>query len=309
VSTGIEDQVLVVTGAGRGIGRAHCLALARRSARVVVNDVAAAYADEVVREIEAAGGSAVASYASVATPEGAAEIVSTGVERFGTVDGVINNAGFMRNGLFEDQTPQMLDSVLGVHVHGSFFVTQAAWPIMRAKGYGRVVMTSSAGGLFAMQGEANYAAAKAATYGLMRALAFEGRPLGILVNAVLPHAATTMTKDDPVPAMGDHMAPGLAEALAPRRLAGAVAPLVAFLASPACTLSGEAFAAGCGRFARVFVGETQGWVAPPDGELSPEDVAAHLEEITALEGFEIPTDLYAEIEMMGRAIGWRSGPS
>jgi hypothetical protein len=184
-------------------------------------------------------------------------------------------------------------------------VTQAAWPILRQKQYGRVVMTSSAGGLFAMQGESNYAAAKAGVYGLVKALAFEGRQYGILVNAVLPHAATTITGNDPVPGHQQAFKPGVGDALRPYRVVEAVAPLVGFLASSACTLTGEAYAAGSGRFARVFVAETPGWVAP-QAVVEIEDVVAHLDDIRSQEGYSVPEHLYEEIELFARARGWAS---
>lgn len=230
----------------------------------------------------------------------------------------MNNAGFLRNADFEDQTPDTLTAQLNVHVAGPFFLTQAAWPVMRAKGYGRVVMTSSAGGLFAMGGQANYAAAKAAVYGLTKALAFEGREYGIFVNAVLPHANTEIRIHDPAMATdpvradaerrwaarhGGHFKPGLREALRPARLPEAVAPLVAFLASPACRQTGEAYAAGCGRFARVFVGESAGWSAADPAAVDPDDLAGHLDAIRATDDHRIPDDLYAEIEFMAEATG------
>jgi NAD(P)-dependent dehydrogenase (short-subunit alcohol dehydrogenase family) len=296
-------RVAVVTGGGRGLGRAYCLELARQGTAVVVNDVAPEHADAVVAEIEAVGGAAVASNDSVATPDGAAAIVATAVERLGRLDAVINNAGFLRNGYFEEQTPAMLDAILDVHVRGAFFVTQAAWPVLRSNGAGRVVMTSSAGGMFAMQGEANYAAAKAGVYGLMKALAFEGRTLGISVNAVLPHAATTISVNDPVPGHREHFKPGISEALAPTRTPEAVAPFVAYLCSPGCAVTGEAFAVGAGRFARVFVAETRGWTAP-DANVSVEDVAAHLDEIRDQGGYRVPEHLYEEIELFAAARGW-----
>jgi NAD(P)-dependent dehydrogenase (short-subunit alcohol dehydrogenase family) len=303
-----DGQVAIVTGGGRGLGRSYCLDLARRGANVVVNDMAREHADAVVDEIGLAGGSAAASYESVTTPEGAAAIVGVALDRFGSIDAVINNAGFMRNGYFEDQTPAMLDAVLDVHVRGSFFVTQATWSIMREKRYGRVVMTSSAGGLFAMQGESNYAAAKAGVYGLVKALAFEGREHGILVNGVLPHAATTMTANDPVPGHQGAFQAGVSDALRPHRVPEAVAPLVGFLASAACTLTGEAYAAGSGRFARVFVGETPGWVAPR-AVVELEDVRDHLQEIRRQDGYAVPEHLYDEIELFARARGWASDAS
>jgi NAD(P)-dependent dehydrogenase (short-subunit alcohol dehydrogenase family) len=314
----LSGQVAIVTGAGRGLGRAHALLLGSRGARVVVNDAAGEHAEAVAAEVEKDGGRAVVSSHDVADPAACRAIVDLALVTFGTIDAVVNNAGFMRNAEFEEQTPGTLEAQLAVHVVGSFFLTQAAWPVMRAKGYGRVVMTSSAGGLFAMGGQANYAAAKAAVYGLTRALAVEGREHRILVNAVLPHATTDIRLHDPARATdparadaerrwaaghGSRFRPGLREALGPARLAEAVAPLVAFLASPACAQTGEAYAAGCGRFARVFVAEGPGWTAPDPAAIDPDDVAAHLEAIRATDGYRIPEDLYAEIEFMAEAAG------
>jgi NAD(P)-dependent dehydrogenase (short-subunit alcohol dehydrogenase family) len=267
-----DRQVVIVTGAGRGMGRTHALEFGRRGASVVVNDLSAEHADRVVAEIEEFGGTAGAAYDSIADPSGCEALVKAALDNFGTVDAVVNNAGFLRNAAFEQQTPETLSAMLGVHLAGPFFLTQAAWPIFREKGYGRVVMTSSAGGLFAMGGQANYAAAKAGVYGLAKALAFEGRPHGILVNTVLPHATTDIRHHDPAMTADSsraaaeqawaaehsaHFKPGLREAIREVRLPEAVSPFVAYLASRACTLSGEAFAVGCGRYARVFVGETR----------------------------------------------------
>ena len=189
----LERQVAIVTGSGAGLGRAYALELADRGAAVVVNDVSRERADDTVAEIERAGGRAVASYDSVADADGARAIVERAVDAFGTVDAVVNNAGTMRNNWFEDQTAEDLQAMLSVHVGGCFFVTQAAWPIMREKRYGRVVMIGSAGGMWSMQMIANYAAAKGGVYGLGRALAFEGRDHGICVNVLLPGAATTIS--------------------------------------------------------------------------------------------------------------------
>jgi NAD(P)-dependent dehydrogenase (short-subunit alcohol dehydrogenase family) len=273
---------------------------------VVVNDLASEHADEVVGEIERSGGSATAAYDSVATTEGASAIVEAAVRRFGKVDAVVNNAGFMRNGYFEQITPEMLDAMLDVHVRGAFYVTQAAWPLLRASGSGRVVMTSSAGGLFAMQGESNYAAAKAAVYGLCKALASEGREDGIRVNTVLPMAATTIAADDPVPGHAERYPEQARDVLASRRHAEAVAPLVVYLASEACSVNGEAYAAGFGRYARVFVGETPGWTAADPLQVAPEDIAERLEQIRDLEGFSIPDDIYDEIRFIAASIAMTS---
>jgi NAD(P)-dependent dehydrogenase (short-subunit alcohol dehydrogenase family) len=296
-------QTVIVTGGGRGLGRSYCLELARRGASIVVNDIGREFADETVRDAVAAGGKAVASYDNITTQDGAAEIVRLAVDSFGTVSAVINNAGTMRNGYFDDQTPEMLDAMLDVHVRGAWFVTQAAWPIMREAKYGRVIMTTSTAGLFAMQGQANYAAAKGAVYGLCKALAYEGKEHGICTNAVLPAAATTLSAGDPVPDMAKHAPPGVKDAMAPRRRADLVAPFVAFLASPACELNGEAFAAGFGRFAQVFIAEAPGWIAPDvsDG-VSIEDVISHLDEIREREGYFVPLHLHDETASVARIV-------
>jgi NAD(P)-dependent dehydrogenase (short-subunit alcohol dehydrogenase family) len=300
---GFDGQVAIVTGGGRGIGRSHSLELARRGASVVVNDLTREWADQVVAEIADAGGNAVASYGSVAEPEGAREIVDVALERFGTIDALVNNAGIMRNGWIEDLTIEQLDAVLDVNLRGSFLVTQAAWPVLKAKGYGRVVMTSSSGGMFAMQGESNYAAAKAGVYGLCKALAVEGRDHGILVNAVLPMAESKITDGDPVPGHAERYPTGVREILAPRRLADAVAPLVALLASRACELTGEAYFAGFGRYARVFVGEVPGWVAADLSAVSAEAILEHIDEIRDLDGFVVPADIYEEVEHIASMLG------
>lgn len=302
-SISMDGRTVIVTGAGRGLGRAYALALAERGAAVVVNDFAAEHADAVVAEIEAARGKATAVYDSVATTEGGRAIVASAIDCFGAVDAVVNNAGTMRNGWFEEMTPAMLDQMLDVHVRGSFFVTQAAWPWLKRNGTGRVVMTSSAGGMFAMQGESNYAAAKAGVYGLCKALASEGRDDGIRVNTVLPMASTTIAQDDPVPGYAERYPVEVAPILGPRRHTEAVAPLVVYLASEACAVTGEAYAAGFGRFARVFVGETRGWTAADPQMITPEDVADHVEEIRDLQGFSVPADIYDDVRFIAASLG------
>jgi NAD(P)-dependent dehydrogenase (short-subunit alcohol dehydrogenase family) len=306
-SISFEKRVAVVTGGGRGIGRAHCLELAVRGASVVVNDLPGDgdgdgdVADEVVREIRAGGGRAVASHETVVTPEGAQAIIETALNAFGSVDVLINNAGVMKNGYFETITPEKLELVVSVSLLGSYYVSQAAWPVMRGQGYGRVIMTSSAGGLFAQQGISNYAAAKGGVYGLSKALSFEGAEHGITVNVVLPMAGH-MYAMDPVPDRDKYYPSGLRDKLEPIRHVDASTPIVVYLASEACTLTGEAYAAGFGRFARVFVGETQGWVAP-EGAATAEDVAANLDEIRDLEGYVVPRHLNDEVELIASRLG------
>lgn len=298
-----EGQVVIVTGAGRGLGRAYSEHVAARGASVVVNDLAAERADETVDAITGAGGRAVPSYDSVTTPEGAAAIVATATDTFGTVDAVINNAGTMRNGYFEELSAGDLRDQLDIHVVGSFLVTQAAWPTMRAKRYGRVVMTCSSGGLYAMAGESNYAAAKGGVYGLMKALAFEGAEHGINVNAIMPMAETLIAADRPVPGYAEHYPADIAAALKPRRTTDAVAPMVAYLASRSCTVTSEAFFAGFGRYARVFVGETHGWVRDENGaEVTADDIAAHLDEIRDRREHAVPASIFDEVRYIAEVL-------
>ncbi len=299
----LKDRVAIVTGSGAGLGRAYVLDLAARGAAVVVNDFARERADEVVSEIEAVGGTAVASYDSVADPAGARAIVQTALDRFGTVHVLVNNAGSMRNGWFEDQTKDDLEAVLAVHIGGCFYVTQAAWPVLRENGYGRVVMVSSSGGLWAMQGMANYSAAKGGVYGLGRALAFEGKEHGIFVNMLLPGAATTIATASPVPEYMRHFRPELHEVIAPRREVEGVVPMATYLSSEACTVTGETFSAVAGRFARVIVAVTDGWFVDDYTQVRAEDVAEHFDEISDASTYHVPFSLYDEYEAIGPLLG------
>jgi NAD(P)-dependent dehydrogenase (short-subunit alcohol dehydrogenase family) len=271
-------------------------------------------AQRVVDEIEAEGGTAVAAIMSISDQRGAARLVDLALERFGSVDIVVNNAGFTRSAYVEDISPTMWDDVLAVHVSGSFFVAQAAWPLMRERGYGRIVMVSSSAGLFGAAASANYAAAKAGVYGLTRALAIEGRPLGINVNAVLPQANPLDDDNAPLdpgearawdqlnwgtPAVDDYLTPEFLAVVA-RRDPVLVAPLVLFLASRECMVTGQAFAAGMGRFARVFAGEGPGWYSadsPPD----PVAIGANFEAVMSTDPAIVPPDLHAEHAYLSRS--------
>src|SRR5438046_1037859 len=211
-----DNRVAIITGAGNGLGRAHALLLASRGAKVVVNDPGGAVdgrpvsngdggghaaADKVVAEIKAAGGVAVPNYDSVADPKGAANIVKTAVDSFGTVDIVVNNAGVLRDKTFHNMTVDDFDFVVKVHFLGTTYVTHAAWPIMRAKAYGRVVVTSSNSGIYGNFGQANYGGAKLAVVGFMNALRLEGQKYNVLVNALAPVAGTRMTESLLTPEM------------------------------------------------------------------------------------------------------------
>ncbi len=312
MSISFDGQVVIVTGAGQGLGRAYALELGRRGAAVVVNDLAGlgstegSAADAVVREIRSAGGRAVASHDTVATPEGGKAILDRALETFGTVDAVIHNAGVWRHKLYDEMTPDQLDPVLDVHLRGAFFVTQPAWSIMKAKGYGRIVLTSSSTGAFGRVSGSNYAAAKAAMLGLARALSLEGADHGIKTNCILPVAP--FRNRGPVPAVLTEQLNrmGLAPEDAGPEL---VAPMVTYLASAACAVNGEAFSAGGNRFGRVFVAVADGWVNPSDDCATAEDIEAHLPEIEDLSRYAIPPTSLDELKVIGELRRMRSGAS
>jgi NAD(P)-dependent dehydrogenase (short-subunit alcohol dehydrogenase family) len=290
-----EGRVAVVTGSGRGIGRAHALLLAERGARVVVNDLGgsmqgvgsdAGPAANVAAEIVAAGGVAIADTSDVATTAGAETVIGAAVEQFGRIDILINNAGIIRWAGMPEVDADNLAQHLAVHVGGSFNTTRAAWPHMVAQGYGRIVMTSSSG-IFGLLQNLSYSTAKAGVIGLMRGLMTEGADCGIKVNAILPAAMTRMAgrSADETEEL-DRADASTSAAMAP----DLVAPMVAFLAHEECPVSGEIFAAGGGRFARVFIAMTEGYVhtAPRP---TIEDVAQNWAAINDETGYYVPPDL------------------
>ena len=299
-------QVAVVTGAGRGLGRLYALELARRGASVVVNDLGTSMAgdgidttvaDEVVREIEASGGRAVASHDSVASGEGAAAIVDAATSAFGRLDAVVSNAGIFETRPFDELSADDWDRMLRVHLDGAFHVSQAAYRVMKQQGAGRFVFIASSAGLFGQPSSAHYAAAKAGTFGLANALSIDGAEHGILANTVLPFGLSRMvteTVGDDLEAIHD-----LVEAIRPEL----VVPMVVFLASRSCTETHQVFSAGGGRFARVFVGLAQGWRADRAGaDPTADDIAAHLDQIAATEPHSIPSSIYDEVaEILGQA--------
>lgn len=253
-----DDRVAVVTGGGRGLGREYALLLASRGAKVVVNDPGgsltgdgtdSAPAHSVVDEIVSAGGQAVAITDSVATPEGGQAIVDTAVERFGRVDILIHNAGTVRRGSLKELTYNDFEAVLDVHLRGAFHIVRPAFPLMCEAGYGRVVLTSSIGGLYGNHEVANYAAAKAGILGLCNVVALEGATDGVLCNAIVPGAVT-------------RMAEGLDTSAYPPMGADLVAPAVGWLAHESCSVTGEFFVAIAGRIARAVVAESPGVYQP-----------------------------------------------
>lgn len=297
-------QVAVVTGAGRGLGRLYALELAKRGASVVVNDLGStmhgdgedtSVAGAVVAEIEAAGGMAVVSHHSVATADGAAAIVATATDNFGRLDAVINNAGIFHTAPFEELDAERWDRMLRVHLDGSFHVGQAAYRVMQAQGGGRFVFIASSAGLFGQPNSAHYAAAKAGILGLANVIAIEGAEHGILANTVLPFGETRMATET----VGDDVEAvrGLLDAIDP----ALVVPIVVYLASHSCTETHQAFSAGAGRFARVFVGLADGWGAEAGVTPTAEDIAANIGEISSPEPYTIPGSIFDEVaELIAR---------
>lgn len=291
-------QVAIVTGAGRGLGRLYALDLARRGASVVVNDLGSSMdgdgrdtsvADAVVREIETAGGSAVASHDSVATAEGAGAIVAAATESFGGVDAVVSNAGIFQTCPFDELSADDWDRMLRVHLDGAFYVSQAAYRLMKAQQGGRFVFIASSAGLFGQPNSGHYAAAKAGILGLANVVAIEGAEHGIRANTVLPFGESRMATET----IGDDVdaVRGFLDAIGPEL----VVPIVVYLASRSCTLTHEVFSACAGRFARVFVGLAEGWVAERGTSPAVEDIAAHLDEIREPEPYAIPTSIIDEV--------------
>jgi NAD(P)-dependent dehydrogenase (short-subunit alcohol dehydrogenase family) len=297
-----QGQCAIVTGAGRGLGRAYAQELARRGAAVMVNDVGlddedkfASRADSVVAEIRAAGGTAAPSTHDISTPEGGRALVDQTLEQFGAVHVLVNNAGFLRPAEFSDLSITDVRDVIGVHLLGAFHVTLPAWRAMREQRYGRVVMTGSSSA-FGHYGNSNYAAAKAGIFGLTQSLALEGHESGIKVNCVFPFSETRIATDNPlVGRMHTRLTAALA-GLHGRRPPMSVAHLVTYLASRESAVSGCAYSAMAGRYARVFLGVSHGWLSPDVSAVTAEEIGRHFEEINSTARFTVPGMLAEEIE-------------
>ena len=272
-----DGRVAVITGAGNGLGRSHALFLASRGAQVVVNDLGGsvagtggsrAAADGVVAEIRAAGGEAVANYDSVATEEGGQNIIKTALDTFGTVDILINNAGNVRDKSFAKMVLEDFRSLMDVHVMGAVYCTHAAWPVMKEKSFGRVVMTTSASGLYGNHGHTNYGAAKMALIGFMNALKEEGRRYNIAVNAIAPMAATRMSQEAMKPEFVTITQPEF------------VTAMVAWLCAPENDASGHIIEGGAGYYAKVEVREAAGALFGTESVPTPEQIQERYSEIT-----------------------------
>lgn len=286
MSISFKDKVVVVTGAGGGLGKYYCLEYAKRGAKVVVNDLGGSLsgqggdsraADVVVDEIRKAGGIAVADYNNVLEGE---KIIETAVKNFGTVHVIINNAGILRDAQFKKMTPQDSQLVIDVHVNGAFKVTKAAWEYFRKQGYGRIINTASPAGLYGNFGQANYSAAKMGLVGFAETLAKEGEKYNIKANTIAPLARSRMTESV--------LPPPILEQLGPEK----IAPLVLYLTSEENQdISGQIFEVAAGFYAQIRWERSGGALFKPDDSFTPESVAKKFEEITSFEDSGRPEDL------------------
>ncbi|MBD8124082.1 SDR family oxidoreductase [Pseudomonas lutea] len=283
-SMDFEGKVVIVTGAGGGLGRAHALLFARHGARVIVNDLGgsahgeganASAADRVVAEIRDERGEAVANHDSVTDGD---KIVQNALDTYGRVDVVVNNAGILRDKSFAKMEDTDWDLVYRVHVEGAYKVTRAAWPHLRAQNYGRIIFTSSTSGIYGNFGQANYGMAKLGLYGLTRTLAIEGRKNNILVNAIAPTGGTRMTEGLIPASVFDLLKPEL------------VSPLVVFLGSEQCPDSGGLYEVGGGWMGKVRWERSLGAGFDPHAGFSPQDVAAQWASISDFSNAAHPAD-------------------
>jgi NAD(P)-dependent dehydrogenase (short-subunit alcohol dehydrogenase family) len=291
-SMDFEGKVVIVTGAGGGLGRAHALLFARHGARVIVNDLGgsahgeganASAADRVVAEIRDEGGEAVANHDSVTDGD---KIVQNALDTYGRVDVVINNAGILRDKSFAKMEDTDWDLVYRVHVEGAYKVTRAAWHHLRAQNYGRIIFTSSTSGIYGNFGQANYGMAKLGLYGLTRTLAIEGRKNNILVNAIAPTGGTRMTEGLIPASVFDLLKPEL------------VSPLVVFLGSEQCPDSGGLYEVGGGWMGKVRWERSLGAGFDPNEGFSPEDVAAQWASIGDFSNAVHPADTAEALKEM-----------
>jgi NAD(P)-dependent dehydrogenase (short-subunit alcohol dehydrogenase family) len=285
----LEGKVAVVTGAGRGLGRAYVELLAERGARVVVNDLGTdvsgfgkdpTIAVRVADLIRSRGGEAIANDSDVSSPEGGSHVIAKTIEHFGRIDLLVNNAGICGSQLFEDATLEDFDRYWRVHLGGTVNTVKAAWPYMVAQRTGKIILTTSVVGLFGMRGQATYAAAKGAVVGLMRILAIEGAGHGILVNTISPVGYTRMHR-----AAGSRLAEADGEATMPVE---AVAPAIVWLASDSCSETNRIYNVEAGAIQRVAIVMGPGFYDP---NLTPESIAEHYAKVESIEGFAEPGPL------------------
>jgi NAD(P)-dependent dehydrogenase (short-subunit alcohol dehydrogenase family) len=293
----LEGKVAVVTGAGRGLGRAYVELLAERGARVVVNDLGtdvsgfgedSTIAQQVAGLIRSRGGEAIANDRDVSTPEGGSDLIAATIEHFGRIDLLVNNAGICGSQLFEDATLDDFDHYWRVHVGGPVNTVKAAWPHMAAQRSGKIILTTSVSGLFGVRGQAAYAAAKCAVVGLMRILAIEGAEHGILVNTISPAAYTRMhpaaTGSGSVFGRNPDAAAWLKQSEATMPVE-AVAPAIVWLASDRCSETNRIYNVEAGAIQRIAIVTGPGFYDP---HLTPESIAEHHADVESIEGFSEP---------------------
>jgi NAD(P)-dependent dehydrogenase (short-subunit alcohol dehydrogenase family) len=286
-----DGKVVIITGAGRGLGRAHALLFGRLGAAVVVNDLGGevrggggseAPATEVAAEIEAAGGTAVADFSDVSSYPAMQQLVESTVARFGKLDAVVANAGLSHRVPFDEMTPELFDGMVKVQLYGTFNIIHCAWPHLKEVGRGRAVLTTG-NSLFGGS-NAHYSAAKAGIVGLMRSLALQGRPLGIGINAVAPGGFTRMVSA-PTRAGAAAVSNEWMEKFTPPEK---VSPTYAWLAHESCDVTGEIFGATGGATKRILLGQTPGWGSL---DVTPELLRDHWDEVMDTEGYRLPRDV------------------
>lgn len=289
-----DGRVAIVTGAGRGLGRSHALLLASRGARLIVNDLGGSTqgdggdtspADDVVNEIRAAGGEAFANYDSVNAGE---QVVQAALDHFGRVDILINNAGILRDKSFSKMEDSEWEAVLEVHLHGAYKVTRAAWNHFKDQNFGRIIMTSSASGIYGNFGQAHYSAAKLALYGFVNTLAIEGKKYNILSNAIAPLAKSRMTEGLFSPELFEHLDPQY------------VSPLVAYLCHEDTLETGGLYEVAGGWIAKLRWERTQGAFVHPEKGLSIEDVAHNWAQVNNWDSAEYPTMMQDSFTALGK---------
>lgn len=290
----LEGKVALITGAGGGLGRSHALLFAARGAKIVVNDLGGSLdgtgdeksqtpAEKVVDEIKAAGGEAAPNYDSVTDPAGAEKMVETAVKEFGRIDIIVNNAGILRDKSFLKMEEADFDAVIAVHLKGAYNVSKAAWPLLREQGYGRVIMTASAAGLYGNFGQANYSAAKSALIGFGQTLGIEGAKYNIHTNVIAPVARSRMTESILPPEVLEMLQPEL------------VSPLVAWLCSEECETNSQVFEVGGGLVTRLRWTRSAPFTTNPKEGLTPEQVRDNWAKIEDMSDAEICNDLQESI--------------
>ena len=294
-----DERVAIVTGAGKGLGRAYALHLAARGARVLVNNrrrsaTEPSSADEVVQAIRQAGGEAIANYDSVEDPAAGERMVQQALDAWGRIDVLVNNAGVDQRSSFHKISLAEYERIFDINFHGSLYVTHAAYARMRAAGYGRIVVSTSAAGLYGLHGLTAYSASKAALIGFMRALALEGKSHNVLTNAIAPFAATPMT------ARQGNMPEEFMTTMRPEF----VAPAVTLLVSDQTRLNGQVIMAGKGVFRRAAAVEGSGLCYTEHADITPEALARDIEQLVDMEGSSEFVDAMASFQhLFGQAAG------